>query len=232
MRRRWPSWIAGLVLIVYGAIGIALFVVIGNGLMKPIERAQNLAASVEDQRAAIVDSLETAEETIRTMSHSVERMDTSLGDAKTAIDRASFIAHGVASSMYQLRDSMNVEIPLIGFPLAGLAPSFDTSGQNLDQLGVDIANVGTALDSNRADVILTANNLGELASSVGTLTDRVNEAPSVDISERTLEQTRMAIIAVSTWMALLGAGLVLLGLYLIARTFRRRPVVLVTEKTD
>src|SRR3954451_881758 len=111
------------------------------------------------------------------MSTGVGRMDTTLGDAKTAIDQASTISHGVAANMYGLRDAMNLEIPLVGTPLAGLAPGFDTSGQNLDALGTSVAAIGTSLEANRTDVTATAGNLSDLANSVHTLTTSFRDVP-------------------------------------------------------
>jgi len=72
------------------------------------------------------------------MSLAVGRMDASLAEARAATDRASNISRGVAQSMFQLRDTVAVEIPLLGQPLVGLAPSFDQSGQNLELLGEDV----------------------------------------------------------------------------------------------
>ncbi len=211
----------GLALIIYGLLGIGLFAVLAIGVTRPLDRAQRLSSSVEEQRAALVVSLAEAEQTIRAMSAGVERMDQSLGEAKTATDRASNISRGVAQSMYQLRDTVSTEIPFLGQPLIGLAPSFDESGRNLDLLGEDVAAIGSALDSNRADVTLTARNMSELADSVEDLADAARESPSVEVSQTTIEAARLAVWAVAAWMALFAIGCVALGAYLMVR----RPVV-------
>ena len=141
--------VVGAALAIYGLIGIVMFVVIALGVARPLERARQLSESVDQERAALVASLGQAETTIRGMSTSVTNMDTSLGDAKTAIDQATSIAHQAATSMYGLRDAMSLSI-FGAQPLIGLAGNFDTTGQNLDQLGTDVAAIGTALDQNRA----------------------------------------------------------------------------------
>lgn len=215
MARRRRARLLGAALIIYGLAGIALFVLLGLGALRPLDRAQRLTESVEEQRAALVESLEQAETTIRQMSAGVGGMDASLADAKAATDRAAEMSRGVAASMYGLRDTVSVEIPLLGRPLEGLAPSFNQSGQNLELLGQDVAAIGLALESNRGDVVLTARNLELLADAVGALTSSVEEGPRVAISAGTMQSMRIAILAVAAWMGLLALGCVGLGAYLL-----------------
>jgi hypothetical protein len=212
----------GIVLALYGLAGVVIFVVVAASVARPLERARTLAQSVDDERAALVDSLTQAETTIRGMSTSVQNMDASLADAKVAVDNASTISHGVAQSMYGLRDAMNVEIPLLGQPLSGLAPGFETSAQNLDQLGTNISDIGTALDTNRADVKTTSQDLVDLADSVSDLTDSVENGPAVAISPGTLDRIRLAVYAVTGWLVVFAVGCLLAGAYLVNHS-RARP---------
>jgi len=163
----------------------------------------------------VIQSLDRAETTIQSMSGAVGQMDVSLGEVKTAIDRSSGIAHGVATSMYGLRDATGLSI-LGAQPLIGLADSFDTSGRNLDQLGDDIANIGVALDANRGDATLTAQNLADLADSVGELTASMTDSPSLEVSTQTIAAVRLAVYAVTGWLVLLALGCVVAGGYLLA----------------
>jgi uncharacterized protein YoxC len=210
----------GAALAIYGLIGIVMFAVIALGVARPLERARQLSESVDQERAALVASLGQAETTIRGMSTSVTNMDTSLGDATTAIDQATSIAHQAATSMYGLRDAMSLSI-LGAQPLIGLAGNFDTTGQNLDQLGTDVAAIGTALDQNRADVTSTSQNLTDLADSVHALAQTVQDGPAVGISSSTLDAIRLTLYAVTAWMTLFAAGCVAAGLYLLNLSRRR-----------
>ena len=209
--------VLGAVLLLYGVVGVLVFVVVAVGVARPLDRARQLSQSVDTERAALVQSLTQAETTIREMSTGVGRMDSSLSDAKSAIDRASTISHGVATSMYGLRDAMNISI-FGAQPLAGLSGSFDTSGQNLDALGDDISAIGTSLESNRADAAATATNLGALADSVHTLTGTVAAGPSVAISTSTLDEIKLAIYLVAGWLVLLALGCLAAGVYLLNRS--------------
>ena len=210
----------GLALIGYGIIGIAIFALVATSIDRPLERVRALTQSVEQQRVALVDSMEQAETTLRQMSQAVGRMDTSLSDAKLATDRSSGIALGVSTSMYGLRDAMSLEIPLLGQPLLGLSAGFDQAGSQLSLLSEDLATIGTSLDSNRTDVVATAENLSELARSVATLTETVRTGPGIEISTDALETFRLAIFAVAGWVVLFAIGCVLAGFYLVFNGFR------------
>lgn len=205
----------GAALIGYGVIGIVIFVIVATAVSRPLERIRELSESVEEQRVALVASMEQAETTIRQMSAGVGRMDTSLTTARTATQRSSGIALGVSTSMYGLRDAMTIEIPLIGQPLLGLAGGFDQAAVQLQLLSQDLAIIGTSLDTNRADVIATSENLAELAGTVATLTESVRTGPGVGISEEALDSFRLAIFAVAGWLLLFAVGCALVGLYLI-----------------
>lgn len=212
----------GAALAIYGLIGMVIFLVVAVGVARPLERARQLSESVDQERAALVASLAQAEITIRGMSTSVNNMDTSLGDAKTAIDQATSIAHQAATSMYGLRDAMSLSI-FGAQPLIGLAGNFDTTGQNLDQLGNDVADIGTALDQNRSDVTMTSQNLTDLANSVHDLTETVRNGPSAAISSSTLDAVRLTLYAVTAWMTVFAFGCLVSGLYLLNASRRHAP---------
>lgn len=214
-RRGRRIQLLGGLLIGYGLIGIAIFAVVAVALNRPLERIRELSQAVEIQRAALVDSMDQAETTIRQMSQGVRRMDTSLSNAHAATERSSGIAVGVATSMFQLRDAMSITIPFVGQPLVGLASGFDQAGGQLQLLSQDLATIGTSLDTNRGDIIATADNLDELAATVVTLTDSVRTGPGLGISEEALDSFRLAIFAVAGWLLLFAVGCVLVGLYLL-----------------
>ena len=214
-RRGRRQQLLGLILIGYGLAGIAIFVIAASAIDRPLENARQISEAVEEQRVALVESMEQSADTLRQMATAVGRMDTSLSDAKVATDRSSQIALGVATTMHQLRDAMYIEIPLIGQPLVGLAAGFDQAGAQLQLLSQDLGTIGTSLDANRSDVAITADNLDELAASVDTLTESVRTGPAVGISEEALGSFRLAILAVAGWVVLFAIGCVLAGLYLL-----------------
>ena len=133
------------------------------------------------------------------MADAVGRMDDSLDQANAAIDRASAIATGVATSMFQLRDSSNIEI-FGQMPFAGVSTSFDVAGTQLGLLSQDLAAIGVALDTNSADVVATAENLDDLATTVGDLTEAINDAPASTSRRPRSTRLRLGIYAICGWL--------------------------------
>jgi hypothetical protein len=218
--RRRGIRILGVALVVYGLVGIVIFVGVALGVARPIHRTGQLSQSVDKQRAALVASLAQAETTMRGLSTSATNVSASLAQATTAIDHAATISHGVATSMYGLRDAMSLSI-LGTQPLLGLATNFDTTGQNLDQLGNDVANIGTALQTNQTDVVTTAQNLSNLADSINALMVSVRDGPGLAISSGTLNSLRLVIYAITAWLGVLAVGCLIAGIWLL-RASRRR----------
>jgi hypothetical protein len=221
--RRSRLQLLGVALIGYGVIGVVLFVVVALAITRPLERAQALGASVEEQRLGIIATLQQTEITIGQMGDGVRRMDVSLTSAKAATDRAAAISHNVAFSMFQLRDAMALTVFGIQ-PFVGLAGSFDQSGQQLDLLGTDLATIGSSLETNRADVITTADNMTQLADSVAELSDLVEDTPGVEISTATLDAIRLAVYAICAWLIALALGCILAGIYVFRLGRRHRHV--------
>ncbi len=214
--------LSGVALIVYGVIGIVLFVGVAVSVGRPLDRLLRLSESAEEVRAAAVESLDQAEATIDGMADGVGRMDDSLGEANAAIGRASTIANGVAASMFQLRDSSNITI-FGQAPFAGLSTSFDVAGTQLGLLAQDLTSIGVALETNRTDVGATSENMEDLATTIGDLSDAVNDAPSVEVAPSTINTLRLGIYAICGWLVVLGIACVLGGLYLVRHGRRRRP---------
>ena len=215
--------VLGLVLIFYGLVGIGIFAVVATSIDRPLQQFRELSDAAEEQRAALIESMELGEETLRQMGGAVGNMDASLSDAKTATDRSSTIANGLSGSMFLLRDQMFITIPFIDAqPFVGLAPGFDQTGTQLQQLSTDLATIGTSLDRNRGDIASTGESLAQLATSLGSLTESVRTGPALGVPENALDTFRLAILAVAGWVMLFAVGCVLAGLYLVVHGWRIR----------
>lgn len=214
-RRRHPRVrLLGLLLAVYGLVGIILFVVVAVAINRPLERAHDLSVTLDQQRAALVDTMGQARTTLENMSLGVSGVDSSLGDAKAATDRAAGIATTLSTSMFGLRDAMQISI-FGAQPLVGLSTSFDNAGQQISALSTELTTIGTSLNENRGSVSITSTDLAKLALSVGELTTMVRDSPDVEISTASLDAIRIAVYAICGWLAVFALGCVVGGLYLI-----------------
>ena len=212
----------GLGLVAYGVIGLILFVAVAVAIDRPLERAQALSASLDQERAQLVATMSQAQTALADMSLGVGGVDTSLSDAKGATERAATIASSLATNMFGLRDAMSLSI-FGAQPLIGLAGGFDTSGQQLSTLGTELTTIGTSLDANRGAVTTASTDLGQLAQSLGSLTSLVSASPDVEISTASLDAVRLAVYAICGWLAVFALGCILGGAYLVRPGGSGRP---------
>jgi hypothetical protein len=203
----------GLVAVAYGLVGLLLFVTVAVAINGPLERAHALSASLDEERAGLVATMEQARATLVDMSLGVGGVDESLASAQAATDRAAGISTSLASSMFGLRDSMSISI-LGTQPLQSLAAGFDASGQQLSALATDLATISSSLSTNRGAVETTSESLGKLAVSLAELRVLVRDSPDVEISAASLDAIRLAVYAICGWLAVLALGCVVGGLYL------------------
>lgn len=203
----------GLVAVAYGLVGLLLFVTVAVAINRPLERAHALSASVDEQRAGLVATMEQARATLVDMSLGVGGVDELLASAQAATNRAAGISTSLASSMFGLRDSMSISI-LGTQPLQSLAAGFDASGQQLSALATDLATISSSLSTNRGAVETTSESLGKLAVSLAELRVLVRDSPDVEISAASLDAIRLAVYAICGWLAVLALGCVFGGLYI------------------
>jgi hypothetical protein len=211
-RRRPGAWrIAGTALIAWGVVGLVLLALFFNGLAGPISELNTMAASLEAQRTAALEAIDSARATIDQTALGVRGMDTSLGEAKAAVDRASSIATGVGETMSGLAQGMQVSIFGIQ-PLAGLSSGFSNAATQLGGLSTDLASVGQALDSNRDDAQAVAQSLDDLSSALTDFRTAVNSGPQIDDVVRSLDSLRIGILALLAWLGALALGAVAAGI--------------------
>jgi hypothetical protein len=192
-------------------VGLVLLALFFNGLAGPISELNTMAASLEAQRTAALEAIDSARATIDQTAIGVRGMDTSLGDAKAAVDRASTIATGVGETMSGLAQGMQVSIFGIQ-PLAGLSGGFSDAATQLGGLSTDLAAVGQALDSNRDDAQAVAQSLDDLGSALADFRTAVNSGPQIDNVVRSLDSLRIGILALLAWLGALALGAVAAGI--------------------
>jgi uncharacterized phage infection (PIP) family protein YhgE len=217
-RRPGPLRIAGTVLIAWGVVGLVLLALFFNGLAGPISELNTMAANLEAQRTAALEAIDSARATIDQTAIGVRGMDTSLGDAKAAVDRASSIATNVGDTMAGLAQQMQITIFGIQ-PLAGLSGGFSDAATQLGGLSADLGAIGESLDANRDDAVAVAQSLDDLSSALTDFRTAVNSGPQIEKVVRSLDSLRIGILALLAWLGALALGAVAAGIgcWIVAR---------------
>ena len=210
-RRPGPLRIAGTALIAWGVVGLVLLALFFNGLAGPISELSTMAASLEAQRAAALEAIDKATASVDQAATGVRGMDTSLADAKAAVDRASSISNGVGDTMNGLAQGMQVSI--FGLqPLAGLSGGFSDAGTQLKGLSTDLAAIGQSLDANSDDAQAVAQSLDELSIALTDFHTAVDSGPQLDGLAHSLDSLRIGILALLAWLGALALGAVAAGI--------------------
>jgi hypothetical protein len=220
-RRRRARATAGVILVAYGLAGLLILGSVAIGVSRPLEEVTQLADSLEEQRAGLLASLEETSATIGDAATGVAGMDASLGQARTATDRAATLANDVALTMGEVARSMNVTI-LGQQPLVGVAGGFERASAQLTSLAVDLGAIGSALGQNTDDAQLVAADLGALRASVDELGDLIGEGPTVAISTGELDAVRLVVYGLIGWLLILALGCIAAGGVLLRAGSARR----------
>jgi hypothetical protein len=149
---------AGLAFAVYSLVGwfVAVAMLIVGGLtFTQIDRSRE---AVDQERRDVVTALRTLGSTFGDAAAATDSFDVSLGGARDSAMAASRLATDNAASFRSLAAAVQVQVFGIQ-PLAGLAPQFEQTAGQLDDLAVTLANTGTALGQNSADITRVSRDL-------------------------------------------------------------------------
>jgi hypothetical protein len=203
-------------MIAYGVVGLLLLSATMIGVAGPLAGLTRLTTSVENQRQGLIRSLRTTERTLDNAGSGIGRLDASLTEASESTTQAAELARGVSTTMGELSASMGLSI-LGAQPLIGLQPSFDNAARQLSELGTSIDGIGTALAANRTDIAVTKSDIEDLRDEVRGIAEELSGGPKIEVSASAVDSVRLILFGLIAWLALLSAGIIGLGVMLVAR---------------
>jgi hypothetical protein len=207
----------GLLLIVYGAVGLGLLAVTAAGVAGPLAEVHRVSGAMEGQRQGIIRALDTTARTLEDAGSGLGRLDTSLARAHDSTGQAAFLSRGVAETMRQLSAAMNIQI-LGAQPFVGLAASFDQAAVQLEALGGSIDGIATSLDANSADLQMTRRDISDLRTQIQSMTLTLRNGPSLEVPAAALDGVRLVLFGLMAWLGVLALGITLAGLALVVRS--------------
>ncbi|HEV8516807.1 MAG TPA: hypothetical protein VGQ47_04100 [Candidatus Limnocylindrales bacterium] len=207
--------ILGLLLTAYGILGFVVFVAGAILVAEPLDRLAHATTELEDQRVLLADSLRTTSTALDDAAQGLTGFDESIDLARGSSERAAGLSRDVAATMAEVARSMR-QIQIFGqTPLAQLAAGFERADGQLRQLGDDLDGIGSSLNQNASDARTTRDGIVRLQAQIDLLAEAVESTSLGGIGGAAIEQLRLAIILISSWLALLALGSFLTGLYLL-----------------
>jgi hypothetical protein len=153
---------AAVALVLYGILGLcvsAALVLVGSSTFSQVA---TLSTTLEQQRTALVQSLRTASGTLRDTAAATSDLERSIDNASRSADQASQLANDSAGTSREMGSSFSL-LTIFGLqPLAGIAPQFTRSADQLQQMAISLGSTRDALAQNKADVRRVGSDLGQL----------------------------------------------------------------------
>ena len=175
MLRRAGLRTAALALILYGLFGFlvgATVAIIGYSTFQSVDALRGM---LDSERGSLALSLRGVSRTVGDSADATGQFQQTLDGARQSADSAAALASQTAASFRNMAQQVQVQIFGIE-PLGGLAPQFQQSADQLDQLAATLASTRDALQSNSADVARVGGDLRGVQQQVNTLAATLDRA--------------------------------------------------------
>jgi len=204
---------AAIALLVYGVLGLVITIVmliVGLATFKQIDALQ---ATVERQRASLVRSIRTVSATVKDTATTTSNFETSIGGARDSADAASKLANDTAGTFRDLGAASNIQIFGVQ-PLAGIAPQFDRSADQLQQLAISLGATRDALAQNRNDIQRVGTDLTQLNGELDNIANSLDQPGTLGLSAQAQMAFQLVFYGVCLLMLLQSAFSLIAGIAL------------------
>lgn len=204
---------AAIALLVYGVLGLVttiVMLIVGLATFKQIDALQ---ATVERQRASLVRSIRTVSATVKDTATTTSNFETSIGGARDSADAASKLANDTAGTFRDLGAASNIQIFGVQ-PLAGIAPQFDRSADQLQQLAISLGATRDALAQNRNDIQRVGTDLAQLNGELDNIANSLDQPGTLGLSAQAQMAFQLVFYGVCLLMLLQSAFSLIAGIAL------------------
>ena len=205
---------AAAALAVYGVLGLlvaGVLLVVGSATFQQVS---GLSTTLEHERVALVRSIRTASVTLRDTASATQDFQRSLGTARDAADKASKLANDSAGTFRDMGGTMG-RLEIFGFqPLATIAPQFDRSADQLQELAISLGSTREALGQNGADVQRVGGDLSQLQRELDDVATSLDQPGVLGVDARTMLPFQVAFYGMCALMILQSLFSMIAGLVL------------------
>ena len=206
----------GLLLIVYGIVGLALvvggaFLVVGS-----VRNLDSLTSVLETERTVLVESLAATSTFLGDAEDGTVHVGTSLSTSVDAARRTATLTRSLATTMTQLSNASTISI-LGNQPFASLTGGFATVGQQASSLGAALDQTADSLAQNSSDLSTIHTDLAAVRSQVDSLRGELSTAIDLGAIETALDTSRVVLLGLVGWLALQAVGAIAIGILLVRR---------------
>lgn len=192
---------AAIALGVYGVLGLviaAAMLVVG---VSTFGRVAGLQKTLELDRQSLVQSIRTVSSTLRDTSSATGNFQQSIDGARGAADQASHLANTSAGTFRDLAVRVGT-VSVLGIqPLSSLAPQFNASADQLQQLAISLGTTRDALAQNGGDVGRIGTDLTALQGQLDTIATSLNQPGMLGLEAQSLLPFQVAFYGMCLFVA-------------------------------
>jgi hypothetical protein len=205
---------AAVALGLYGVLGLliaAAMLVVGYTTFGQVA---TLSVTLERERTALVQAILTASTTLKDSSSATGEFRRSIGTARGAADQASHLANDSAGTFRDLSTNMQ-SLNVFGFqPLAAIAPQFDSSADQLQQLAISLGTTRDALAQNGNDIQRVGDDLSKLERELTAVATSLSQPGVLGLEPRALVPFQIAFYGMCLLVVLQSAFSIVAGIAL------------------
>jgi hypothetical protein len=183
---------AAVALCAYGLLGLAIaaaMLVIG---VSTFEQVTKLQKTLETERQSLVQSIRSVSGTLKDTSTATTNFEQSIVGARNAANQASQLANTSAGTFRSL-GTTTASISVLGIqPLATLAPQFNASADQLQQLAITLGATRDSLAQNGTDVQSVGTDLRTLQVQLDAVATSLNQPGVLGLDAQSLLPFQLA----------------------------------------
>ena len=217
---------AAIALGLYGVLGLfiaAAMLIVG---ISTFAQVITLQTTLESERVALVQSIRTVSGTLRDTAAATTDFQKSIDNARGAADQASGLANSSAGTFRGLGTNL-ATLTILGFqPLAGIAPQFASSADQLQQLAISLGATRDALAQNGSDVQRVGADLGQLQQQLDAVASSLSQPGVLGLEPQGLLPFQVAFYGMCLLVILQSAFALVAGvvLYRLSRALGAEPL--------
>lgn len=205
---------AAIALGLYGVLGLLIasaMLVVG---ISTFGQVGSLQRTLESERLALVGSIHTVSGTLKDTAGATNDFEKSIASARGAADTASKLANDSAGTFRQMGLSV-ATISVLGFqPLAGIAPQFTSSADQLQQLAISLGATRDALAQNGSDVGRVGTDLSKLQTQLDAVATSLSQPGVLGLEPQGLLPFQIAFYGMCLLVILQSAFAIVAGIAL------------------
>jgi hypothetical protein len=205
---------AAIALAAYGVLGLgvaAAMIVVGISTFGHISDLQKTLGA---ERASLVQSIRTVSATLGDTVGATTGFSQSIDSAGAAADQASVLANQSAGTFRDLGNGV-ATVTILGLqPLAGLAPQFSTSADQLQELAISLGSTRDALAQDKNDVERVGGDLSQLQTQVDAVANSLSQPGVLGLEAQSLVPFQVAFYGMCLLVFLHSAFTIVAGVAL------------------